>query len=150
MAGSGSKARSQLAQVATRGDALIGIVIVANRGIAKEFLNSIEDVFGKQDGVRAITFDGAEDRKSKGREICSAVDAVDSGSGVIVVTDLFGSSPANLCLTACCAENRIMLSGANVPMLISLIRNRRKSIDFASSQAVQAGRKYMVCMNDFG
>ena len=133
-----------------RGGALIGIVIVANRGIAREFLNSIEDVFGKQNGILAITFDGREDRSSKDREICRAADSVDSGSGVIVVTDLFGSSPANLCRNACCAENRTMLSGANVPMLISLIRNRRKSIADASSLAVQAGQKYMVCMNDFG
>lgn len=129
---------------------MIGIVIVANRGIAREFLNSIEDVFGKQDGIRAITFDDAEDRKSKDREICRAVDAVDSGSGVIVVTDLFGSSPANLCQSACCAENRMMLAGANVPMLFSLVRNRRKSVAVASSQAVIAARKYIVCRNDFG
>jgi len=129
---------------------LIGIVIVANRGIAREFLNSIEDVFGKQDGILAITFDGQEDRNSKDREICSAADEVDSGSGVIVVTDLFGSSPANLCINACCAENRTMLSGANVPMLFSLIRNRRKSIADASSLAMQAGQKYMVCIGNFG
>ena len=74
---------------------MIGIVIVAHGGLAKEFLAAVEHVVGAQPGVRAISILVDHDRKAKEREICVAADAVDDGDGVIVVTDLYGGSPSN-------------------------------------------------------
>jgi PTS system mannose-specific IIA component len=122
---------------------MIGIVIVAHGGLAKEYLAAVEHVVGVQPGVRAITIAPEDDRAAKQREICDAADAVDEGDGVVVVTDMFGGSPSNLSLRACGPSNRRILYGANLPMLIKLAKSRRKAVPDAVSAAMDAGRKYI-------
>ena len=122
---------------------MIGIVIVAHGGLAKEYLAAVEHVVGVQPGVRAITILPEDDRALKQREICDAADAVDEGDGVVVVTDMFGGSPSNLSLRACGPSNRRILYGANLPMLIKLAKSRRKAVPDAVSAAMEAGRKYI-------
>ena len=80
---------------------MIGIVIVAHGGLAREYLAAVEHVVGPQSGIRAIAIEEDHDRAAKQAEICAAADAVDAGMGVVVVTDLFGGSPSNLSLMAC-------------------------------------------------
>ena len=122
---------------------MIGIVIVAHGGLAKEYLAAVEHVVGVQPGVRAITILPEDDRALKQLEICDAADAVDEGDGVIVVTDMFGGSPSNLSLRACGPSNRRILYGAHLPMLIKLAKSRRKAVPDAVSAAMEAGRKYI-------
>ena len=122
---------------------MIGIVIVAHGGLAREYLAAVEHVVGQQAGVRAITILPEDDRAAKQREICDAADAVDEGDGVVVVTDMFGGSPSNLSLRACGPTNRRILYGANLPMLIKLAKSRRKSVPDAVAAAMEAGRKYI-------
>ncbi len=124
---------------------MIGVVIVAHGGLAKEYLAAIEHVVGEQSGVRAISIEPDHDRASKQQEICLAADEVDTGDGVIVVTDMFGGSPSNLSLRACDPENRIIVYGANLPMLIKLAKSRHMSVDTAVDNALAAGRKYINC-----
>ncbi|MEL6621003.1 MAG: PTS fructose transporter subunit IIA, partial [Pseudomonadota bacterium] len=83
----------------------------------------------------------------KEAEICEAADAVDAGDGVVVVTDLFGGSPSNLSLLACRPENRRILYGANLPMLIKLAKSRTLSVTDAVRVALDAGKKYIDSQN---
>ena len=122
---------------------MIGIVIVAHGGLAREYLAAVEHVVGRQPGVVAITIQPEDDRALKQREICDAADAVDEGDGVVVVTDMFGGSPSNLSLRACGPSNRRILYGANLPMLIKLAKSRRKTVPDAVAAAMDAGRKYI-------
>ncbi|WP_298258477.1 PTS fructose transporter subunit IIA [uncultured Litoreibacter sp.] len=122
---------------------MIGIVIVAHGGLAREYLSAVEHVVGKQTGIRAITIEENHDRSDKQSEICQAADSVDDGDGVVVVTDMFGGSPSNLSLLACSPENRRILYGANLPMLIKLAKSRTTSVDTAVALAMDAGRKYI-------
>ena len=124
---------------------MIGIVIVAHGNLAREYLAAVEHVVGKQPGVRAITIAAEEDRSSKQDEICRAADAVDDGDGVIIVTDMFGGSPSNLSLRACSPENRRILYGANLPMLIKLAKSRHKTVAEAVAAAIDAAHKYINC-----
>lgn len=122
---------------------MIGIVIVAHGGLAREYLAAVEHVVGRQVGIIAISIEPDHDRRAKEREICEAADAVDAGDGVVVVTDMFGGSPSNLSLLACSPTNRRILYGANLPMLIKLAKSRRLSVADASAAALAAGRKYI-------
>lgn len=122
---------------------LIGIVIVAHGGLAAEYLSAVEHVVGKQTGIRAITITPDDDRSDKQDEICDAADDVDKGNGVVIVTDMFGGSPSNLSLRACNPQNRRILYGANLPMLVKLAKSRRKTVPDAVSAALDAGRKYI-------
>ena len=122
---------------------VIGIVIVAHGGLAREYLSAVEHIVGQQGGMRAIAIEDGHDRSAKQAEICAAADAVDRGAGVVVVTDMFGGSPSNLSLRACIAPDRRILYGANLPMLIKLAKSRDLGLQAATAAALEAGRKYI-------
>lgn len=82
-------------------------------------------------------------RADKENEICDAAHAVDDGSGVVIVTDLFGGSPSNLSMPACLPARRRILYGANLPMLVKLAKSRHLPIAEAVMLARDAGRKYI-------
>ena len=124
---------------------MIGIVIVAHGGLAREYLAAVEHVVGPQSGIRAITMEDNHDRRDKQDEICEAANAVDVGDGVVLVTDLFGSSPSNLSLSACSHKQRMILYGANMPMLLNLAKSRHLPVADAVTLARDAGRKYINC-----
>ena len=122
---------------------MIGIVIVAHGGLAREYLFAVEHVVGKQPGMVAIPIAAEDDRALKQKEIEAAADQVDAGDGVVVVTDMFGGTPSNLSMRACSADNRVILYGANLPMLIKLAKSRSLTVHEAVENALAAGRKYI-------
>ncbi|PTM81101.1 PTS system mannose-specific IIA component [Cereibacter johrii] len=124
---------------------MIGIVIVAHGGLAREYLSAVEHVVGKQEAMAAIAIaiEDDHDRAAKQAEISAAARSVDRGAGVVVVTDMFGGSPSNLSLPACTARDRRIIYGANLPMLIKLAKSRELTVPEAVSLALDAGRKYI-------
>ena len=123
---------------------MIGVVIVAHGGLAREYLSAVEHVVGKQPDMQAISIEDDCDRSKKQLEICEAANAVDHGGGVVVVTDMFGGSPSNLSLLACTAgSERRIIYGANLPMLIKLAKSRSLTVNDAVAAALDAGRKYI-------
>jgi mannose PTS system EIIA component len=122
---------------------LIGIVIVAHGGLARELQRAVEHVVGRQSGMMTISIGADDDRTRRQREICDAADAVDTGDGVVVVTDMYGGSPSNLSLRACRPSNRKILTGVNLPMLIKLAKSRGLPVGDAVHLAAEAGRRYI-------
>lgn len=122
---------------------MIGIVIVAHGGLAKEYLAAVEHVVGKQVGIASVMIEADHDRTAKQCEICDIANQVDTGDGVIIVTDMFGGSPSNLALKACEPDNRRIIYGANLPMLIKLAKTRTLPINQSVEAALTAGRKYL-------
>lgn len=126
---------------------MIGIVIVAHGGLAREYLAAMVHVVGSQPGLAAVSIEADHNRAEKEREIACAADAVDTGDGVILVTDLFGGSPSNLSMKAGRVNNRRILYGANLPMLIKLAKSRHLPVADAARSAMEAGRKYINTQN---
>lgn len=122
-------------------------MIVAHGGLAREYVAAVEHVVGEQPSLKAISIGPEDDRDAKQKEICAAANEVDSGSGVVVVTDLFGGSPSNLSLQACAPSNRRILYGANLPLLIKLTKTRHLPVADAVRQALEAGKKYINSQN---
>ena len=121
----------------------IGIVIVAHGQLAHEYKAAVEHVVGLQPNIVAVSIAAECDRNNKELEICQAADSVDNGSGVIIATDLFGSSPSNLALKACANKDRKIVYGMNLPLLIKLSQSKNLSLSSAVDLALLAGRKYI-------
>ena len=121
----------------------IGIVIVAHGQLAHEYRAAVEHVVGPQPNIVAVSIAAECDRNNKELEICEAVESVDSGSGVVIATDLFGSSPSNLALKACATKDRKIVYGINLPLLIKLSQSKNLSLSSAVDLALSAGRKYI-------
>ena len=124
---------------------MIGIVIVGHGRLAEEYLAAIEHVMGPQVGIKAVSIAAECDRSEKQLEICDVADSVDKGMGVVVVTDMFGGSPSNLSMKACDCANRRILYGANLPMLLKLVKSRSLSVEKALVLSMEAGKKYINC-----
>jgi PTS system mannose-specific IIA component len=122
---------------------MIGLVIVAHGGLAREYLAALEHVVGRQTGARAVMIAPDDDLRVRQAEICRAVEEVDAGEGVAVVTDMFGGTPSNLAMAACRLGNVEVIYGANLPLLVKLAKARGLPLRDAVAQAVEAGRKYI-------
>ena len=125
---------------------LIGIVIVTNGNLGREMLANVEQIVGRQ--TAAVTIAVTDDKYGQVKDrICDAVSEVDAGDGVIVMTDVQGSSPSNLCRLACTGSDHVIISGVNMPMLIKLAKVRRRSLSDAARVVAEAGRKYISIIN---
>jgi PTS system mannose-specific IIA component len=124
---------------------MIGLVLVTHGQLAAEFRSAMEHVVGPQQQVEAISIGPEDDMDQRRSDIVEAVERVDSGNGVILLTDMFGGTPSNLAISTMQSSNVEVIAGVNLPMLIKLARIRRDlPIAEAVEQAQEAGRKYIT------
>ncbi len=123
---------------------MIGLVLVTHGRLAEEFLFALEHIVGPQSGIETIAI-GPEDRMENRRaDIAAAITRVDNGSGVIILTDMFGGTPSNLAISLLEIGKVEVVAGLNLPMLVKLARIRKDyALDKAATTAQDAGRKYI-------
>ena len=123
---------------------MIGVVIVTHGKLAREFRAALEHVVGPQEQIETISIGPDDDLDVRRTDMLSAVNKVDSGKGVVVLTDMFGGSPSNLAISAMERANVEVIAGVNLPMLVKLASVRGECrLDEAIMQAQEAGRKYI-------
>jgi mannose PTS system EIIA component len=123
---------------------MIGLVLVTHGRLAAEFVVAMEHVVGPQSAVQSICIDPDDDMELRRADIAAAIRGVDSGRGVIVLTDLFGGTPSNLAISLMQPGKVEVIAGINLPMLIRLEGARRTmNVKDAVAAAREAGRKYI-------
>jgi len=123
---------------------MIGLVLVTHGGLAREFLSAMEHIVGAQEQISVISIGPDDDMDQRRADIVSAAAQVDSGSGVILLTDMFGGTPSNLAISLLDNKMVEVVAGLNLPMLIKLASVRvDKSLSEAANDAQNAGRKYI-------
>ena len=123
---------------------MIGLVLVTHGRLATEFVTAMEHVVGPQTAIEAICIGPEDDMEARRADIAAAIAKVESGSGVIVLTDLFGGTPSNLAISLMDVGRVEVIAGINLPMLIRLESARRRMIVVeAVAAAREAGRKYI-------
>ncbi len=123
---------------------MIGMVLVTHGRLALEFRAALEHVVGPQSQIETITIGPDDDMDQRRRDIVDAVKRVDSGDGVVVLTDMFGGTPSNLALSVMNGGKTEVVAGINLPMLVKLAGCRQDcGLDQAVVQAQDAGRKYI-------
>ena len=123
---------------------MIGLVLVTHGRLAAEFVVAMEHVVGPQSAVETICIGPDDDMEMRRADIAKAIRAVETGRGVIVLTDLFGGTPSNLAISLMKTDKIEVIAGVNLPMLIRL-EGARKTMDVKSAVAAarEAGRKYI-------
>jgi PTS system mannose-specific IIA component len=123
---------------------MIGLILVTHGRLAEEFVAATEHVVGPQRNMRAIPIGPDDDIEQRRRDILAAVEAVDEGSGVILLTDMFGGTPSNLAISIMNQGRVEIIAGVNLPMLIKLASVREtEGLEEAVASAQEAGRKYI-------
>ena len=123
---------------------MIGLVLVTHGRLAAEFITAMEHVVGPQQAVEAVCIGPDDDMEERRQDIADAIQRVERGKGVIVLTDLFGGTPSNLAISLMKTENVEVIAGVNLPMLIRLEGARKvMPVHAAVAAAREAGRKYI-------
>lgn len=123
---------------------MIGLVIVTHGGLAKEFRAALEHIVGPQERLETVSIGPEDDMVLRRREILDAVRNTDSGAGVILLTDMFGGTPANLAISILDEANVEVIAGINLPILVKLASVRNETpLSEAVAVARDAGRKYI-------
>lgn len=123
---------------------MIGLVLVTHGRLATEFVAAMEHVVGPQEQVATVDIGPEDDMEARRADIVSAVELVDSGDGVILLTDMFGGTPSNLSISVMDREKTEVIAGINLPMLIKLASARQGGdLADAVAKAGEAGRKYI-------
>ena len=129
---------------------MIGVVLVSHENIAKEMLSVIQHIVGPQENLIAISIFPEDDMEKKRLEILDSVKKVDSGKGVVVLTDMFGGTPSNLAISIMEEEKVEVVAGVNLPMLIKISSLRNEcEIKELIKISKESGRKYMNVASAF-
>lgn len=123
---------------------MIGIVLVTHGRLADEFRLAVEHVVGPQELMESIAIGPDDDMEKRRQDILDSVSRVNDGSGVVVLTDMFGGTPSNLAISVMQKDAVEVIAGVNLPMLIKLASIRKDAnIAKAVDQAQESGRKYI-------
>ena len=129
---------------------MIGLILVTHGALAEEFIQAMQHVVGRQSDVVAICIGPNDDMEQRRKDIADAIRRVDSGKGVIVLTDLFGGTPSNLAISLMQAGRVEVIAGINLPMLIRLAKARdTMTVREATIAARDAGRNYITVASEF-
>ena len=123
---------------------MIGLVLVTHGNLADELVNAMEHVVGPQENTAAICIGPDDDMERRRADIKKAVGRVETGEGVIILTDMFGGTPSNLAISIMETKSIEVIAGVNLPMLVKLA-SIRGTLDLQSAiaKAQEAGRKYI-------
>ena len=123
---------------------MIGLVLVTHGRLAAEFVVAMEHVVGPQERIEPICIGADDDMEARREDIAKAIAKVDDGSGVIILTDLFGGTPSNLAISLMKSDKIEVIAGVNLPMLIRLdLARKTMDVRAAVAAAREAGRKYI-------
>lgn len=126
---------------------MVGVVLVTHCNLAHELVTVLESIVGKVKQIQPIAFEQDFRPDAAHKKISAAVKKVDSGDGVLIITDMFGGTPSNISLSFL-EENTVeVLTGMNLPMLIRLITLREKAILLSELAAdLQSYGKRNICI----
>ena len=121
---------------------MIGLVIVTHGSLGQELLKTAEFIIGGLEGCLTVAIDGTRSPEDLREAVGAAIKTLDKGSGVLLLTDMFGGTPSNISL-AFLEEGRVeVLTGVNLPMLLKAIQLRDKTPLAEAAQLVgDSGRK---------
>ncbi len=117
---------------------MVGLVVATHGQLAAELLRTAEGIVGKLERARAVSIAASSSMDAARSELGDAIRAVDDGDGVLVLTDMFGGTPANLALTFL-DEKIEVLTGVNLPMLLKLATCRAEGMGLAATAPLLTG-----------
>ena len=130
---------------------MIGLVIASHAGLAQELLRATEMIVGPIEQARAVCIqreDSVEDARSA---LAKAIDEVGGdGEGVLLMTDLFGGTPANLSISFLEPQKIEVLTGVNLPMVLKFF-NSREGLEVAelANMLKAYGQQSMTLASEF-
>jgi mannose PTS system EIIA component len=104
---------------------MVGVVVVAHYRLGEELLQALRLIVPEARGFAAVSVEPKQSVEEMRASISEAIDKVEEGAGVLILTDMFGGTPSNIALSFL-GERRVeVVTGVNLPMLIKLATLRK-------------------------
>jgi len=125
---------------------MVGGVVLTQSFVARELIATAEYLLGKMDGIVAVCLNGKSDAMKARKIIFQAIQSVDKGEGVLILTDLFGGSPSNLAFSFFDQAKIEVITGVNLPMVLTFwnYRNGRDLVELATCVRLSGRRNILV------
>lgn len=131
---------------------MVGVLIVTHNGIGDEMLKTAETFLGKRlPAARSIAIPGdltADELGGHADRIQQAIEDLDQGEGVLILTDMLGATPSNLAHYFADQHMVKILSGLNLPMLIRVINYAERDLDSLARAGIQGGNRGITLESD--
>lgn len=129
------------AQSKNKEKSMVGVVLVTHGAFGETLLQAAEMVLGPQEKCLAIGVDVNKGVDETMEVIRKSIRSVESGRGVICLTDLFGGSPTTMSLSLMKSENLEVITGVNLPMLVATLQSRLMDLDALAEKAKTSGEQ---------
>lgn len=129
---------------------MFGIVLVSHGAIGEELLKALNHIVGPQPQASALSIAPDDDMDQARRAILAAIGDVNTGDGVVLMSDMFGGTPSNLALSVMPKTNAVVVAGVNLPTLVKLVSMREDGAPLleAVTEAAASGRKYIQLVTE--
>lgn len=126
---------------------MVGILLVTHNGLGDCLADCVKHVFGEIPnnlGVLSVwSEDDPQHKLAEGEEL---IKELDSGSGVLILADVFGATPSNIGRKLCHGERVEGVAGVNLPMLLRVVCSSNKNLKELANIAIEGGRECIVHM----
>lgn len=131
---------------------MVGVLVVTHGGVAKEIVKTVRRIVGGIENLESVSIGWDDDVDKARRQIQNAIEKVDQGSGVLILTDMFGGTPTNLSLSFLERDKVEIITGVNLPMLIKFynLKNRTNLSDVAKRIKEQGQKSIYVATDVLG
>ncbi len=126
---------------------MVGILLVTHNGLGNSLADCVRHVLGRMpENLKVLSVLAEEDPQKKLAEGEELIKELDSGSGVLILADVFGATPANIGRRLCHAERVSGVAGVNLPMLLRVVCSSSRPLEEMADLAVEGGRECIVHM----
>jgi len=121
---------------------MVGLLLVSHGRIAESFLQVSLEIVGPVKGVQVVSLAEPIDEEKVMEGIKKAWKEIDQGDGILILTDMFGGTPANLCFSLLEDPMVEVLTGMNLPMILQILSSRKDaSLAELAGIAMRCGRE---------
>jgi len=124
---------------------MVGILVISHGRLAEALITSVQSLIGTLQNVKGISVWPKESKEEIRNRIQKGMAEVNDGSGVVILTDILGGTPTNLTLSILRDESIELVTGVNLPMLLTLSSYRNgRSLREIGKLAKESGRKSII------
>jgi len=128
---------------------MFGMILVSHGSIGREMLNALDHIVGEQEQTDSISIAPDDNMDECRNQILASIKKVNTGDGVVILSDMFGGTPSNLAISVMPKTNAVVLAGFNLPVLVKLASMREtSSLHDAVTAAADSGRKYIQLVTE--
>ena len=124
---------------------MVGVLIVSHGGFAEALISSLQLLVGKQQKIRGVSIWPKDQEKEIKDRIRQEIEKVNDGDGVVILTDVLGGTATNLSLSFLENEKIELVTGVNMPMLLTLSSYRKgRSLREIGKLVKKSGRRSII------